>query len=367
MTEPFTVKASGSNVPQEVANLGEELRKIKVLVLANWRRDVKWDLSTALRASTKQFTSLHPFRTSGTSKMSALIDNLSVLLSEFYLPVIAIFKRHQYDVIVSWTSRTGVVYGILNGAMRSSRAAKHISVDFHIDLRRKDMAYRLRLALLRAALPGMDVCFCTSTLEEGIYTKFFEIAPGRFRFLPMSYPPYFEYPLAEKQNFIFSYGRSGRDFATLVEAARGIEVPVTILSKTFEPRADLPENVTILRRHTSEQELIELIRSARVVVVPLLHFDFSVGQIALTEVMSLGCPLIMTRNMATLEYATHLESAIFYEPQDIEDLRKQMRLLLDDPGVADRLGKEARSQAWRYSTRHVQVFLRTLSELAEKR
>jgi glycosyltransferase involved in cell wall biosynthesis len=181
----------------------------------------------------------------------------------------------------------------------------------------------------------------------------------------MSYPRFFHYPPGQKKDYIFSYGRSGRDFATLVNAARGLTAPLIILSRTFQPDGELPSNVTILRTHASESELIELIRSSRLVVLPLEHFDFSVGQIALTEVMSLGCPLVLTTNMATLEYATDGKSALFYEAGDFAGLNSRIAYLIANPEFANRMGEEARAQARECASRHVTVFLGVLGELAK--
>jgi glycosyltransferase involved in cell wall biosynthesis len=339
------------------------LRQLKVLVLANWRRDVKWDLSTSLAQSVQRFDSIHPVRLASSSKLASYINRLSVLFSEFYLPALAMCKRHQYGVIVSWTSRMGVTYGLLNRLLPFRHRARHVTVDFHIDLRRKTFTYSCRLALLRLALRGMDVRFCTSTIEEGVYAKKFSISKDRFRFLPMSYPPYFNFPSIAKKNYIFSYGRSGRDFSTLINAAKGLDYPVKILSRTFQFEGELPPNVTIMRTYTPETELIDLIRAATVVVIPLLHFDFSVGQIALTEVMSLGCPLVLTRNMATLEYAIDGESAAFVEAGDSDGLRSKLNFLIDNPAMAEQLALGARRQALEYSGRHIDVFLATLAEL----
>jgi glycosyltransferase involved in cell wall biosynthesis len=340
------------------------LHSLKVLVLTNWKNDGNWDLARTVEESVQRFDLLQPIPIGTSSKPGCFLNRLSYKWSEFYLPVLAMFRRNRYDVIVSWTSRLGVNYGFLNRLFRSTRAPKHIAVDFHIDLRRKDVGYRFRLALLRLALPGMDICFCTSTREERIYADMFSLPARRFRFLPMDYPRYFHYPEAPKKEYIFSYGKSGRDFTTLIGAAKGLETPVVVLSQTFQPEGEIPSNVTILRTEVSQDELIQLIRSARLVIIPLVHFDFSVGQIALTEVMSLGCPLLVTTNMATLEYAVNGKSALFYEAGDVVGLNSQIRFLVENPEIAKQLGDGARKQAREYAGRHAAVFLDTLGGFA---
>ena len=341
-----------------------ELAKLKVLILANWKEDGSWALGRAAKATFARFDLLEPvFFTSGLGRR---FNGLSRKLSEFYLPLLAMFKRRQYDVVVSWTSRLGVNYGILNRLCHHRATPWHATIDFHVDLRRNDFSYRFRLWLLRLALPGMDFCFCTSTREEKIYSDRF--AAGKFRFLPLHYPTsYFDYPLAARKDYIFAYGNSGRDFPTLIEAVKGIDAPLIILSQAFQPSGETPPNVTLVRHSVPQNELIEYVRCARFVVVPLRHFDFSVGQLALTETMALGCPLVLTSNLATLEYATHNQSALFFNAGDVEGLRSQIRYLVEHPEVATQLGAGARRQAQQYLTRNTDVFFDALGNFAKSR
>jgi glycosyltransferase involved in cell wall biosynthesis len=366
---PNNVNVSGPSLDNEPVALTRamSLRDLKVLVLAPWNNGSTWELGRIISESVRAFDLLQPPRIRAPSKLVPFLDGWSTKLSEFYLPLLALFKRKNYDVIISWTTRSGVIYGLLNRLCRSRHAPQHVAVDFHIDLRRSDLPYRFRLALLRLSLSGMDVGFCTSTREEQIYADLFPSPTCRFRFLPMYYPAYFHHLPASKKDYVFSYGKSGRDFETLVQAAHGLETPIVILSPTFRPATALPSNVTILRNHVSQSELIGLIVSARLVVIPLGHSDFSVGQIALTEVMSLGCPLVLTRNFATVEYATDGKSALFFEPGDVTELSRKIRLLIDNPALATKLGDAARRQANEYSSRHAAVFLDTLRELAASR
>ena len=80
----------------------------------------------------------------------------------------------------------------------------------------------------------------------------------------------------------------------------------------------------------------------------------------MVEVMALGCPLVVTANVATLEYAVNKESALFFEAGDVDGLTECIRLVLDDANLADRLGEEARRQAKGLAERRVVAFLGVL-------
>jgi glycosyltransferase involved in cell wall biosynthesis len=343
------------------------LKTLRILILANWRDDGRWELAKQLAVGAGKLDLLQPALLESNAWWARRVNRLSAWLAEFVIPVRALFRRRDYDVIVSWTSRLGVTYGILSRLLPAKRPAAHFAVDFHIDLRRSDLVYQIKLVLLRYAAPAMDICFCTSTLEEGVYAQMFGLPRRRFRFLPMDYPDCFSYPECPKKDYVFAYGNSARDFSVLIEAARNVSLPVIILSQSFRPDAQLPTNVTLINQPVPESALFEYITRARAVVLPLLHFDFSVGQRALMEVMSLGCPCIVTRNMATIEYGKDEESVLFFDAGDGAGLTARLQSLIADAALAKRLGRAARAQALQYADRNVQVFLETLAEVAATR
>ena len=92
----------------------------------------------------------------------------------------------------------------------------------------------------------------------------------------------------------------------------------------------------------SEEELIDLILSSRFVVLPLNDYAISAGQNTMIETMALGRPLIVTSNMATIEYATHGDTALFFQAQDVKDLQKQIQFLVQNPKIAEKMGYRAR-------------------------
>ncbi|WP_261574647.1 glycosyltransferase family 4 protein [Frankia gtarii] len=94
------------------------------------------------------------------------------------------------------------------------------------------------------------------------------------------------------------------------------------------------------RSNIPEQELIELLRSAEVAVVPSLYEGFSLPAV---EEMACGIPLIATTAGALPEVAgADGEAALLVPPGDPDALAGAIRTLLDDPARRARMGAAGR-------------------------
>ncbi len=81
----------------------------------------------------------------------------------------------------------------------------------------------------------------------------------------------------------------------------------------------------------SRAELIRRIGGAACCVVPLRDAVVAAGQNSMFEAMSLGRPLVITENVATVEYATHGENALLCPERDPKALAAAVCSVLADP------------------------------------
>lgn len=340
----------------------KEIQRTRLLMLIHWKESGKWDLYRTLIHRVGKLDILQFYY----SKLP-FWNRISYILSEFYLPLISLMRRNEYDIIISWSMRLGICYGILNRLFGKLRFPKHIIYDFHINLTRNDPFYGLRLKLLNLAIPGIDFYFTTSHKEIEIYSKQFGIRPDRMEFYPMTPARHLlEKGAYPKGDYIFSYGNSDRDYDTLIKAVEDIQFKIVILSKTYTPKQPLPQQITLIREKTW-QELLELIGSSRMVVIPLQSFWVSAGQTAMLETLALGRPLIVTSNMATIEYATDQKTALFFEAGDDGKLKRHIHFLMSNPEAAENMGQRARLSVSKNAERRLIIFLRVLDYLLKDR
>lgn len=337
--------------------------RLKLAILANWKDEGEWSLLRYLKSTTECVDVLQPVAFQ--SPLGNRLTRVSIYLSEFYVPLLAAISRKRFDVVVSWQMRIGICYGILKRITHFRKPPVHIIQDFHIDLTQNRKFYRFHLALLKLALPGIDYFCCTSTEEEEIYHRMFQIPRNRIAFLPLvESSSTFEEPSHPKKDYIFSFGKSDRDFDTLVRSAAALNLKTYILSRQYKPKVPIPENVCILREYVSDKEMIRWIASSRLVVLPLKDYRISAGQISMLEVMALARPLIITENMATKEYAVHQQSALFFKAGNDKELADQIQYLWNHREFAEKIGQQARQTALKLGEQRIHVFKYLLENCA---
>jgi glycosyltransferase involved in cell wall biosynthesis len=333
--------------------------QLKLLILVNWKESGKWSFLHSLKGAVKNVDVLQPV--SFTHPVSSRLTYIINYLSEFYVPLMAVLRKKRQDVVISWQIRLGICYGVLKRIAHSQKPPVHIIQDFHIDLTQNRWLYRFQLILLKLAIPGIDYFCCTSTEEEEIYSRMFNIPRDRIVFLPQVPPTiYFELPAQPPKDYIFSYGNSDRDFDTLIRAAATLNIKTVILSQRYRPNTPLPGNVCLIRNRISEKELTQWVISSRMVIVPLNDYRISAGQLSLLEAMSLGRPIVVTRNMATREYAVHRQTALFCEARDSRELAENIQYLWDHSETAEEIGRQARQACQKLKGERMVVFTHLL-------
>jgi glycosyltransferase involved in cell wall biosynthesis len=339
------------------------ISQLRLLILINWKEAGNWSFLRFLKSRVNQAIVLQPLLFN--KAVNERLVSLSIYMSEFYVPLTALFRRRTADIVVSWQMRIGVCYGIFKRLFHSRKLPIHIIQDFHIDLTQSDWLYRARIAFMKLSIPGIDFFCCTSTEEEAIYSRRFGISRARIMFLPLAPPtPYCQEPMLTRSDYIFSYGNSDRDYDTLIRAVVDLNIRTVILSQRYRPRTVLPENVYHIRNRISEKELYLLIASSRMVIIPLNDYRISAGQLSLLQVMSLGRPVIVTRNMATREYATHRQTALFYEAKDSQELAGHIQFLWNHEDTSEEIGKQASLACSKFIDRRATIFTHLLEQYA---
>lgn len=329
--------------------------RLKLVILANWKEEGRWSFFRQLKLKVQHIDILQPL--SFKHPVSSRLAYISNYLSEFYVPLMAVSRRRQHDVVISWQMRMGVCYGILKRIFHPQKPPVHIIHDLHIDLAQTRWLYRFNLILLKLAVPGIDYFFCTSTEEEAIYSQMFNIPRSRIAFLPLvEASSNFEEPSRPIKDYIFSYGKSDRDFDTLIRSVAPLNIKTYILSRKYKPQVMMPENVCIIREYVSSHDLVQWIASSRIVVLPLQDYRIAAGQISMLEVMALARPLIITENMATKEYAAHRQTALFFEAGNDKELSDHIQYLWNHRESAEWMGQQARQAALKFDDCRMTLF-----------
>lgn len=174
--------------------------------------------------------------------------------------------------------------------------------------------------------------------EAGLYADAFGLPVERFRQVDWTQdtPSVAPVDLASlpSKPFVAAVGGEGRDFATLVAAARALpHVPFVVIARPDPVFADAPANMRVLFNIPFEMCWGIASRAAGL-LVPLKSSTTCCGHITLISGRLLGLPIVTTRSLGTREYSEGFDATTLVEPQDVDGWVAAIEQLIADPAGA---------------------------------
>jgi hypothetical protein len=187
----------------------------------------------------------------------------------------------------------------------------------------------------RAGIRAIDcprVTYCVLSRDEvALFPRTWGVDPSRVVFTPFCYTLTEDELAAPTSDAVgvFSGGDSMRDYDPLLAAARTLTVNVTLaVSQLTVARGGLPANVHA--KPVSQGEFVELMRRARVVVVPLqAGIERSAGQQTYLNAMALGKVVITTDSPGARDYIDDGSTGVIVPPGDERSLAAALSRALD--------------------------------------
>ena len=256
----------------------------------------------------------------------------------------AFLRGGRYDHICAWSDRIGLPLALLHKLARVDRdlvlisswlsapkpafMLRDLGVHTHLRAIVSYSSQQNRIAATRLGVPAHKLHLALQPVDEQFWRP--ETRPSR--------------------RLICSVGVSGRDYETLFDAVRGLdldvrlavgggELPARALERQLE-RARPPANATM--GHYRPLELRELYSASLFVVVPLQDMEYDAGVTALAEAMSMGKAVIVTRTRGQVDLIADGIQGIYVPPRDPRALRAAIEWLSANPAEARRMGQAGR-------------------------
>lgn len=247
-------------------------------------------------------------------------------------------RQKGYNAVVAWEGKNGVPLAFLRAV-----TGRHLPPLIILNFVLKGQVVLNALGLMRLAMRGANYLTCVSTREVTLYNRVLRLPPGRLRCIPTVLPDHHRDANAcILGDYVLAAGRSHRDYATLLEAARGLPVKVIVTGRSFNFRhLEPPDNVTLLP-FVAPNLFRELVRGALFAVVPLFEAQHASGETFLLEAMSARKAVIATRTFSTVEFVRPGSNGLLVEPGDAAGLHQAMLSLLANPQRAAEMGRQAR-------------------------
>lgn len=248
-------------------------------------------------------------------------------------------RQHTYDLIVGWEGKNTFPLALLRG-LGGIHKPPLLGLTFSLRGPIKKL-----LPLQRVGLRGMDWMTVSSQYDQRVYMQLSGWPENRCVLCRLgSYDGFEGLPPAPAQPYIFSGGRSGRDYATLFAALQQTTIPAVVNARPFNVRGlKVPQNVR-LNDLLPADAYRNLHWGARFVVIPLQDLDEVVGLIAVLYAMAAGKAVIVSRVSCIEEYVQEGETGLLVPPGDVTAMRTAIERLWTDRETCERMGKQARER-----------------------
>lgn len=255
----------------------------------------------------------------------------------------AALRAHRYNVVFAAAEDVGLNFALLRRAF-GIRTPLVMSCN-NVGTRRP--AFILGKLKQHTAIRSF---LCLSESQAQLLMDDYGVPEGKLCITSNSVDHQYFRPMPEVpvKRQICSAGMAHRDYASLVEATRGMDVDLLIdansawwQSSLNISDAMLHERVTVLTGR-STSELRQLYAESLFVVLPLENAPYGVGYTTSLEAMAMGKALIVSKLRQYGDFIKDGWNGIYVPPEDPVALRAAIQQLLDHPEEARRLGENAR-------------------------
>jgi glycosyltransferase involved in cell wall biosynthesis len=260
----------------------------------------------------------------------------------------AFFVKGKYDAVISWAENLGMPFALL--LRLTGGRTPHVAIYSWISRGKKP-------AFLRFVHPNIDRLLLMSSVQHRFAVETLKIPERRTPLLCWPVDTNFWHPMDGTADMICSVGREMRDFGTMIEALRGLNIPCHIAAwaapwkkdpwvADLEKQCPLPDGLTIGKKLYSE--LRELYARSLFMVMPLLPTDTDNGSTSILEAMAMGKPVICSRTPGQVDTVRDGETGLYVPPGDARALREAILALWNDPERAKSMGRTARAYVERH-------------------
>ena len=258
--------------------------------------------------------------------------------------------RKNCDVIVLGGSRKGNLFAILS-ALWPGKRPPILMIDclwYKPQNRFQLWLKRLQFHLMARAV-NQFVVWASHEVRD--YAAAFSLPEEKFLYIPHHHTlEGYEYTVGSG-DYIFSGGDGDRDYPTLLEAVKGMNVRVVIATrrKDWNGTVSIPSSVEAFP--VNNEDFRKWMAGSRMVVIPMekghLH---SGGQQTYLNAMAMGKPVVVADDKGAKDYIQNGVDALIVPSGDVEAFRIAIKSVLDDPGFSERLGDNAKKAYDAFST-----------------
>ncbi len=268
----------------------------------------------------------------------------------------ALILQRNYDVIFTQSEQAGLPLAFLMKYLRID--TPHVMIISRITSMDEKKS-KQKQWLLKHTHEAIDRILIWSSVQRRLAIDKLGVPEQKIKLLKRGTDQKFWHPIPSETDMICSVGMEMRDYPTLVEALRPLDIPCHIAAgaargmifETVRRLYDIdkmPENITVGKK--SYEKLRRMYSRCRFTVVSLLPTDSDNGLTALLESMAMGRPVICSQAEGQVDVIEDGVTGIYVPVGDPEALREAIVDLWNDPNRAEEMGKRARRHIEQHHT-----------------
>jgi|GEM_PF-1085524 glycosyltransferase involved in cell wall biosynthesis len=273
----------------------------------------------------------------------------------------AFHKRRDYDCILAWQQIMGMFLGSIKWVTGASVPDIFILTAIIVERHNPVQEWIRRKFISMACKKVNHIGFLSNAYQKIIQSRF-NWPDSRTVLLksPIILPQIPEFSGYRPDGYVYSVGRSCRDYHTLFAAARQCRQQFAVVtSREAVSGLSIPDNVT-LHFDTFGKDADRLMQNCAAVIIPLNMDDSPAGELTLLEAMCYGKPVIITRTVITQEYVRHGENGYLVPLNDIHAMRQAVETIFSDDEKSLQMGKKAREMAMKNHS--IDAFAKTIAD-----
>ncbi len=312
------------------------MKSKRVLVLVDWQPG-----KNSFPIFKKTFDEIQviggPFLKGATSGLRKVLFRWSLYT---WVGIKALFLSRNYDTIIAYQPVCGLILGSFY-QLFNIKTKQLILLNMIFTERSSRFYYSLRQRFVHWVLKIVDGISVYTSGEINSMAKLFDYPKERIACVRQGIrlkKPVDRIPADKLNRYIFSAGMSLRDYTSLIEAVRFLDIPLEIVCQPYNVKGlDIPDHVQVHLDMWGD-DVVKLRRKARMVVIPLLYENISAGQYDILFSMSEGKGIISSRTVASIEHITDGKNGFLVPCQDVKALRDRILTLWNDSTLINKMG-----------------------------
>lgn len=250
-------------------------------------------------------------------------------------------ERKKYDSIITWQQFYGLFFAFYCKLFRVKKQNTLLVMTF-IYKEKKGLAGRLYKKFFDYVVhsPYIDAYTCVANVECENYSRIFNLPRVNFHYVQWGLPDFAKEYKIVKGEYIFSAGRSNRDWPFVFESLGNSKYSGKIICSEGNYIGKY-SNLDVLS-NISNEEYYKILSQAYCMVISIKDCSISAGQITLIQAMQFGKPVILTQSDGlTSDYVVNEENGLIVD-KNKEALLAAIDRLYSDSDLYKKLSKNGR-------------------------